>query len=91
MLFNHSSSGEVDKFLSKLKVVKTGVDEKSITCSELKTEADYKAASVTRQSMMKPLLNLLAKSYSSHHFLVLTVANNTGFVGEVSTERSNHR
>ena len=78
-LFNHDSLDKVNKFLSKLKIIKTGIDETPITCSDLKTEADYKAASVTRESIDIAFMETFGKkAIRQDHFLVLTAANNDG-------------
>lgn len=88
LLFNQGSLGKVDKFLSKLKVVKTGIDETPITCSDLKTEADFKAASVTRKSIDDAFIETFGKkAIRQDHFLVLTAANNDG----IRPERGKHR
>ena len=88
LLFNQGSLGKVDKFLSKLKVVKTGIDETPITCSDLKTEADFKAASVTRQSIDEAFIETFGKkAIRQDHFLVLTAANDDG----IRPERGKHR
>ena len=88
LLFNHCSLENVDKFLSKLNVVKTGIDERPITCSDLKTEADFKAASVTRKSIDDAFIETFGKkAIRQDHFLVLTAANNDG----IRPERGKHR
>lgn len=88
LLFNHCPLENVDKFLSKLNVVKTGIDERPITCSDLKTEADFKAASVTRKSIDDAFIETFGKkAIRQDHFLVLTAANNDG----IRPERGKHR
>lgn len=87
-LFNHDSLDKVNKFLSKLKIIKTGIDETPITCSDLKTEADFKAASVTRKSIDDAFMETFGKkAIRQDHFLVLTAANNDG----IRPERGKHR
>ena len=88
LLFNHCPLENVDKFLSKLNIVKTGIDERPITCSDLNTEADFKAASVTRQSIDEAFIETFGKkAIRQDHFLVLTAANNDG----IRPERGKHR
>ena len=88
LLFNHASLEKVRKFLSKLKVVKTGQDEVPITCSELKTEADYKAASVTRKSIDDAFIDTFGKkAIRQDHFLVFAAANNDGIRPERGKQR----
>lgn len=88
LLFNHASLEKVHKFLSELKVVKTGPDEVPITCSELKTKADYKAASVTRKSIDDAFIDTFGKkAIRQDHFLVFAAANNDGIRPERGKQR----
>ncbi|MDP3297824.1 MAG: hypothetical protein Q8N09_09615 [Thermodesulfovibrionia bacterium] len=88
LLFNHCPLENVDKFLSKLNVVKTGIDERPITCSDLNTEADFKAASVTRQSIDEAFTETFGKkAIRQDHFLILTAANNDGIRPERGKQR----
>lgn len=88
LLFNPNSVIEVDKFLSKLTVVKTGKDEKPITCSDLKTDEDFQAATVTRKNITDAFENTYGKkAIREEHFLVITAANNDGLRPERGKKR----
>ena len=79
LLFNPASLDRVGKFLSMLSVVKTGKDEAPIMCSELKTDDDFKSATVTRRSITDAFENTFGKKAERQdHFLVITAANNDG-------------
>ena len=88
LLFNPASFDKVPKFLSFLKVVKTGKDETPIMCSELKSEEDFKAATVTRKSISEAFENTFGpKSIRQDHFLIVTAANNDGLRPESGKKR----
>ena len=88
LLFNPSSISEVEKFLSKLSVIKTGRDEKAITCAELKTEDEYHSATVTRDGIKKAFEETFGKkAVRNDHFLVITSANNEGIRAESGKKR----
>lgn len=88
ILFNPASLDRVGKFLSMLSVVKTGKDETPIMCSELKTDDDFKSATVTRKSITDAFENTYGKKAERQdHLLVITAANNDG----LRPERGKHR
>jgi energy-coupling factor transporter ATP-binding protein EcfA2 len=78
LIFNPDSLDRADKFLSRLEVIKTGLDEAPIMCSELKTNYDFESASVTRKSITDAFENTFGKADRQDHFLVVTAANNDG-------------
>lgn len=79
LLFNPTSIDKVDKFLNKLKVVKTGEDETPIVCSELSTEDEFKSATVTRENVITAFEQTFGKkAIRQDHFLIITAANNDG-------------
>ncbi len=87
-IFNPTSVDKIDKFLSNLKVVKTGKDETPINCSELKTRVDYQSATVTREAIKKAFKETLGeKAIRQDHFLVFTAANNEGIRPERGKKR----
>jgi len=88
LLFNPDSFEKIDKFLSKLNVVKTGKDETPIVCSDLKTEKDFMSATVTRQSISSAFDDTFGKKADRRdHFLVITAANNDGIRPERGKKR----
>ncbi len=80
LIFNECCSRElIEKFLTKLEVVKTGKYETPIACSELEKQADYEAASVTRESITSALGATFGKKAAPQdQVLILAAANNDG-------------
>jgi hypothetical protein len=88
LLFNPRSFDLVPKFLTRLSVVKTGKDATPIMCSELKTDADFQSATVTRASITKAFEETFGpKADRRDHFLVVTAANNDGIRPERGKKR----
>lgn len=77
LIFNPTSLKSVPKFLSKLKVVKTGQNETPIMCSELK-EKDFESATITRNSITTAFEETFGKAARKDVFLIITAANNDG-------------
>ncbi len=89
LIFNPSSVGKVDKFLSELKVVKTvRKDQVPIKCSELKTTKDYESATTTRDYLNEAFKNTFGKkAIRKEHFLVFTAANYDGIRSKRGVKR----
>lgn len=88
LIFNPDSLNYVPKFLSRLKVVKTGKDEVPITCSELKTKDEFEAATIQRDSIIKAFKETFGEqAVRRDHFLVFTAANNDGIRPERGKKR----
>lgn len=88
LIFNPTSVDKIDKFLSNLKVVKTGKDETTINCSELKTQDNYHSATVTREAIKRAFKETFGeKAIRQDHFLVFTAANNEGIRPERGKKR----
>jgi len=88
LIFNPTSLNRVDKFLSKLKVVKTKEDETPIMCSELKSDDEYRSASITRVSITDAFEETFGKkAVRQEHFLIFTAANNDGIRPERGKQR----
>jgi hypothetical protein len=88
LIFNPESFGQVETFLSRLSVVKTGKNETPIMCSELKNDDDFKSATVTRQSINDAFEQTYGKKAERQdHFLVITAANNDGLRPERGKKR----
>jgi len=88
LLFNPASLDNVDKLLSKLRVVKTGKDETPIMCSELSTKDDYESATVTRKDINDAVEETFGKkAIRQDHFLIFTAANNDGIRPERGKQR----
>jgi len=76
LIFNPLSLGKVNKFLTELKIVKTGENEKPINCAELRTNSDYESATVTREAIQNAFEETFGKKARRRdHFLVFTAAN----------------
>lgn len=79
LIFNPLSLTIVDKFLSRLKITKTGKDGVPITCGELKSADQFKSATVTRESITSAFEDTFGKdAIRQNHFLIFTAANNDG-------------
>ena len=88
LIFNPSSHDKIDKFLSNLRVVKTGKDETPINCSELESRVDYQSATVTRETIKEAFKETFGeKAIRKGHFLVFTAANNEGIRAERGKKR----
>jgi ABC-type cobalamin/Fe3+-siderophores transport system ATPase subunit len=88
LLFNPTSLDKVTKFLSHLKVIKTGKDETPIMCSDLTSEDDFKSATIARNSITEAFDNTYGKKATRQdHFLVFTAANNDGLRPERGKRR----
>lgn len=88
LLFNPDSLSQIPKFLTRLKVVKTGNNAVPIMCSDLKTEDDFKAATVQRDSISTAFEETFGKQAARRdHFLVFTAANNDGLRPERGKRR----
>jgi len=88
LLCNPALLDNVDKLLSKLRVVKTGKDETPIMCSELSTKDDYESATVTRKDINDAVEETFGKkAIRQDHFLIFTAANNDGIRPERGKQR----
>ncbi|MCX6565126.1 MAG: hypothetical protein NTW38_01665 [Candidatus Aminicenantes bacterium] len=88
LIFNPSTLDKVDKYLSELKVIKTGKDERPIKCSELKNQLDYESATVTRQAIKSAFEETFGKkAIQRNHFLIFTAANSDGIRPERGVKR----
>jgi hypothetical protein len=87
LIFNPESLDKIDKFLSLLRVVKTGKDETPIMCSELRGD-DFTSATVTRADITNAFENTFGKKAERQdHFIVITAANNDGLRPERGKKR----
>jgi ABC-type cobalamin/Fe3+-siderophores transport system ATPase subunit len=79
LIFNPKSLSEINKFLSKLSVVKTTKNGTPVMCSDLKSKEDYESATVTRDSIDIAFEQTFGpKALRQDCFLVITAANNDG-------------
>lgn len=90
LIFNPVSLLLIDKFLNRLEITKTGKDGVAIICSDLKTDDEFKSATVTRQSITQAFHDTYGKdAIRENHFLVFTAANNDGLRPERGKMRKN--
>lgn len=88
LLFNPDSAGDIEKFLSKLKVTEKGHNDKIITCTELKTKEQFESATVSRDSINQAFEDTFgSKAIRPDHLLVITAANNDGIRAESGKKR----
>jgi hypothetical protein len=79
LVFNPASLEKLPKFLSCLEVTKTAAGAVKLTCAELRTDQDYKSATVARDAIDSAFERTFgAKAVRSDHFLVVSAANNDG-------------
>jgi hypothetical protein len=94
LIFNPTSLGkttqydQIEKFLNHLQVVKTGINETPIMCSELVSEDDFKSATVTRAAIKSAIETTFgAIAIRKDHLLIFTAANNDGLRPERGKRR----
>lgn len=79
LLFNPNTLDKANTFLNALKVTKTTKDDRPIRCSELKTDDDFKSATVSRHAIVEAFEEVYGKrAERQDHFLLVAAANNDG-------------
>lgn len=66
------------EFISKLATEATDGNGRNMTCADLSREAEYKAATVTRDSLKSAIESVFGKNERQNNLLVVTAANNDG-------------